>query len=99
MSILTDAVTLVRVFNLAEGVLWIAIGLGFLASLVFTPGSRPLKLAACLLFLTFGLSDFVETRTGAWYEPWWLAVWKATDILGLIVVFILYRHKRTGDAA
>jgi hypothetical protein len=26
-------------------------------------------------------SDLVEARTGAWWKPWWLFVWKAACVL------------------
>jgi hypothetical protein len=32
----------------------------------------------------FGLSDLVESQTGAWWTPWWLFAWKALCVLGLL---------------
>ena len=84
-------------FNLAEGILWIAIGLGFLVAATRRPHRR-LKLATCLLFLAFGLSDFVEIHTGGWYKPWWLLVWKGLTVCGLVAVFVVFRsRRRAGD--
>lgn len=90
--------SLAALFNLAEGTLWIAVGVGFLGALIWRRGNAGLKLAACALFLTFGLSDFVEVRTGAWFRPWWLAVWKAADVFGLVLVLAAFRRKARAPA-
>lgn len=36
------------------------------------------------LFLLFAISDLLETQTGAWWNPWWLAVWKGGCLIGLL---------------
>ena len=82
-----------RTFNLAEGILWISIGAGLLVSAWRRPRDRGLKLAACLLFAAFGLSDFVEIHTGGWYKPWWLLAWKGTNVVGLMLLWILLRRR------
>jgi hypothetical protein len=80
-------------FNICEGVLWIGIALGF----AFVYGRRrqngDLMAAAGLLFATFGLSDFVEIQTGGWYKPWWLLAWKSPNLLGLAIVYALFRRR------
>ena len=60
------------VFNFLEAILWLTVAAGF--ALVFYRQRRDsdLMLAAGLLFFAFGISDFVEIQTGAWYRPWWL---------------------------
>lgn len=85
-----------RTFNLAEGILWTAIALGFLVAAQRNPRWRGWKLAACLAFAAFGLSDFVEIQTGGWYKPWWLLVWKAANICALALLFLLSRRGLTG---
>lgn len=68
-----------RQFNWVEGVFWIA-----LATVVLWRGTRGdrrrmgviASLAAALAL--FGVSDFVETWSGAWWKPWWLLAWKGT---------------------
>lgn len=42
--------------------------------------------------VVFGFSDLVEARTGAWWEPWWLFVWKALCVTGLL--FGVWRYRR-----
>jgi hypothetical protein len=34
-----------------------------------------------LTFICFGISDVVETRTGGWYKPWWMLVWKVSNVI------------------
>ena len=88
-----SAETVFRLFNLAEGALWIGIGFGFAVALWRRRADRGLKAAACLLFVAFGISDFIEIRTGAWYKPWWLLAWKAANVAALALVLVLFRRR------
>ncbi len=83
-------------FNLCEGLLWIGIGAAFAVAAAKRGPNTDLMAAAGLLFITFGLSDFTEIQTGGWYRPWWLLVWKASNLVGLTVVLVLHRRRRTG---
>jgi hypothetical protein len=49
---------------------------------------------AALLFLVFGISDFVEITTGGWYKPWWLLLWKASCLVGFVIVHTFFRRRR-----
>jgi len=86
--------------NLIEGILWILIAACFLLSVV-RPGHRGAKLIAAASFLVFGLSDFVEARTGAWWRPWWLLAWKAACVAVILVQFVWYfrMRRRTSPSA
>lgn len=81
------------VFNLCEGLLWLGIAVGFGFVYHKRRQNAALMAAAGLLFMTFGLSDFVEIQTGGWYKPWWLLAWKAFNLLGFIVVYLLHRRR------
>jgi hypothetical protein len=37
-----------------------------------------------------GASDIVESRTGAWWRPWWLFAWKAVCVIALLFLFASY---------
>ena len=37
-----------------------------------------------LAFAGFGLSDWIEVRTGAWGRPWWLLALKAICVLMIV---------------
>jgi hypothetical protein len=71
-----DAVTL---YNIIEFFLW----LGF-AVVFFIPALRrdEKHRLFCALgglgFVAASLSELVEVRTGAWWRPWWLLLWKAS---------------------
>jgi hypothetical protein len=59
--------------------------------------SRPVRLlgvTASAVSLLFGISDLVEARTGAWWRPWWLLVWKGTCIAALVLCFLKYGKLR-----
>ena len=87
---------LIQYGNLAEGVLWIVVGACFAAAMV-RGGSRRMKLVAAINFVLFGCSDFVERRTGAWWRPWWLLLWKAACVAVMVLQLAVYlRLKRGG---
>jgi hypothetical protein len=58
---------------------------------------KSLGMAASLISLLFGISDLVESRTGAWWRPWWLLAWKALCVAGLVLCFLRYRQLPMGD--
>lgn len=80
-------------FNYVEAVFWMV------ASFVAWRSSRGMepakqknaRLASIALFL-FGISDLVETQTGAWWRPWWLLIWKTSCVLALLICW--WRHAR-----
>ncbi len=80
--------------NYAEAALWIAIGLGFAIVALARPTARRRALLAAATLIAFGLSDIVETRTGAWWRPWWLFVWKAMCVAALLALAIDHFRRR-----
>ena len=87
------------VFNFLEALLWLGIAAGFAAVFYRRRKNPRLMLAAGLLFVAFGVSDFVEIKTGAWYRPWWLFAWKAASVVGFFVVFVLFWRRRSAAAS
>lgn len=80
-----------RIFNFAEAWLWTLIALGF----ALAAGRRANKfrgpaLSAALAFFVFGISDFVEFHTGAWYRPWTLFLLNALCVLAFLVLLRIY---------
>ncbi len=55
---------------------------------------RRLGRLAATIAIAFGLSDLVEARTGAWWRPSWLLVWKGLCVAGLVLCFLQYRRLR-----
>lgn len=80
-------------FNLAEGLLWVGIAGVILVRTLWSAGPRRLGLGAALTFAIFGMSDFIEVVTGAWYAPWPLALLKAACVVSLFVHLVIYIAK------
>lgn len=85
------AVFAFRWFNLLEGLFWLVVA-GAFAVGACRRGSR-LALPAAALFVAFGISDWVEITTGAWWRPWWLLIWKGGCIAGLLLTYRLYLRR------
>lgn len=79
-------------FNFWEGVLWILIAIWFFVDAFRPMGRKRLFYGLCgVCFLLFGVSDFAELYTGAWWRPWWLLMWKGCCICGFIILYVYYR--------
>lgn len=87
------------IFNMAEGCLWVAISLILLFKSV--RDAREVRSVLWVLsaaFLLFGISDYIEARTGAWWTPFWLLLLKGGCIMIFIIGFARYikLSKRSG---
>ena len=70
--------------NLIEAVLWFGFSIGFgVRAWQRKDERRRLFLILSAAFLAFGVSDLIERRTGAWWRPAGLLMFKA----GCIAVF------------
>jgi hypothetical protein len=81
--------------NLIEAGVWSVLAL----TLAVYAWRSEKQFRATLFFLVstlavFGGSDLVEARTGAWWKPWWLFVWKASCVLALLLGFLRYYRIR-----
>ena len=95
MPIITDEF---RLANLAEAGLWFVIAVIAVAIATRKPG--PVRCRCLILAVTlaaFGVSDLVETRTGAWWRPWWLLAWKSLCVAVLLVLLAEHYRSRYGD--
>jgi hypothetical protein len=84
--------------NAVEAVVWF-----ILAVVVFVAGARHADIrrnawTASAALVLFGFSDLVEIRTGAWWRPWWLLVWKGSCIAAFIVLLWIWSRRRKADA-
>ncbi|MFZ4482582.1 MAG: hypothetical protein ACOYOL_01210 [Chthoniobacterales bacterium] len=86
-----------QLFNFAEGLLWLAIAEAICLCTARSPKPRRLGYGAALSFALFGVSDFIEVRTGAWYSPWPLLVLKAACVLSLVGHFVAYQKRQRGS--
>lgn len=82
--------SLEQIFNLGEGILWIMIAGYLLLRSRWDRIYRMILIGGSVTFLFFGISDFIEMQTGAWYRPWWLFAFKALCVISLIAHFSLY---------
>lgn len=87
--------------NYVEAALWVMIAAALAITGVRVPHRRRLSCAAAIAFCAFGASDLVEARTGAWWRPWWLLVWKGLCIAVLLACLRSFRSaavREPGDA-
>ena len=77
--------------NLAEAILWLSLGAFLLTRVLRRRTDTPrLAIFSAVILMFFGLSDLVEMKTGAWWDPWWLFLWKALCVAGLAAAGLLY---------
>lgn len=84
---------MLKTFNLIEGVVWCLIALVlFHRYLFFSVEAKYKKLLwqASLVFLLFGISDFIEIKTGSWWNPPSLFALKAACVLAMGWLFKRY---------
>jgi hypothetical protein len=81
-------------FNRIEAALWLVIALIMLIQSIREPRWRHLALVAAIAFAAFGISDLVETRTGAWWHPWWLSTWKAACVIIFAALLFAWKRRR-----
>ena len=92
--------------NYVEASLWAVMGLGLMAAglsgrfwfigwrfIRLRSGQRRAMIVG-LALVAFGVSDLVETRTGAWWRPWWLLAWKAA-CLAVVLIGSIGKLNRT----
>ncbi|HEX8834861.1 MAG TPA: hypothetical protein VF719_11705 [Abditibacteriaceae bacterium] len=73
-------------FNIAECFLWLVISIVLLIkSTRVSPDLRKTLRMLSVSFFLFGISDYIEAHTGAWWTPLWLLFLKG----GCIMVFVL----------
>lgn len=80
--------TAFQLANIAEGVLWLFVG-------ILVLGIYRSKAAAgvAVTLMLFGVSDWIEASTGAWWRPWWLLIIKAACVAVLLASLVIYFHK------
>ena len=84
-------------FNFAEGCFWIFLGIVALYSYQkFASLYRRLSAFSALVFITFGVSDFVQVVLGSFLVPGmeWLLLWKIIDVVGICVGVAWYLYLR-----
>ena len=80
-------------FNRVEAGLWLVIAIALAIAARRRRHVRSDCVIAAIAFALFGLSDLVETHTGAWWRPWWLLAWKLACAFALL--HLLLKHYLT----
>jgi hypothetical protein len=90
-----------EIVNWGEVILWPAIGVGCLVyGLKKGSGADRILWILAPTFVLFGISDFIELRTGAWWKPLGLLVLKAACIsVFVIAAFQRYRKSLKSEAS
>jgi len=91
-----EAVEIVDQFNAVEAVFWIVLGV---LTALFAGGRLPgftgiLRIWLVCTLIAFGISDLCELRTGAWWRPWWLLVWKGACLLSFAAIAFQVQKNR-----
>ena len=80
--------------NYIEAVIWGIFAIGFTQTAIKKTGKiRIHRMIAAVTFFLFGLSDIIEVQTGAWWQPWWLFIWKSLCVASMIILLISYTRE------
>ena len=82
--------------NIVEGAFWITVA-GIIYIRMQNKNKRLVRIGrlAITAFFMFGISDFIEVNTGAWYKPFSLLLLKAACIATLL--YCLKNYIQKGD--
>ena len=76
--------------------MWVVIALILAIKAVKQREYRRFSIWASVSFLLFGISDFIEMKTGAWWEPWPLLLLKAVCVASFLACLVSYRKCKAG---
>ena len=82
-------------FNRVEAGLWLVIAIALAMAAQRRRHVRRECVVAAIAFALFGISDLVETHTGAWWRPWWLLAWKFSCAFACFVLLKRHLTRRT----
>lgn len=84
-------------FNLCEAIFWFVVSLILLLFGVYREkniiGQKKIFLFLSIILVLFGISDLIEIKTGAWWRPAWLLLFKAICVIGIIISVVFLRKK------
>ncbi len=81
-------------FNIIEAALWFLISLTLSFKALYVDKYivyKKVMLVASVCFLFFGISDIIESYTGAWWRPLGLLFLNISCVIGLLLSFYAYR--------
>jgi len=92
----SERVEIDQIFNLCEGIMWVVIALILTIKALKQRQYRRFSIWASMSFFFFGVSDFIEMTTGAWWEPWPLLLLKAVCVASFLACLVSYRKCKAG---
>jgi hypothetical protein len=89
------------IFNRFEAALWLLIAawiaLHALLRKIRNPIVRFYQPTAALTFAAFGVSDIIESYTGAWWTPWWLFTLKLCCVAVFVFCYFALRRAKPAN--
>ena len=85
--------------NYAEAALWWLVALLLFVAAARSPKWRRHTALTGVALLAFGASDIVEAQTGAWWDPWWLLLWKSAGVIALTISAVAYYIRKRREQA
>jgi len=86
--------------NLVEAGLWFLVAASLAIASRWSAGHRRrIQLVLAGAFVLFGISDVIESKTGAWWRPPWLLILKAACVAVILwgIVSLLRTSRSVGD--
>ena len=83
----------IETFNQLESLLWFGIALILIGQAFFNKHVSPYKMLmiqSAIAFILFGISDLIESQTGAWWKPWPLLIFKGACLISIAYFFTCY---------
>ena len=83
-----------RLFNLAESIVWLVIAIYFFCFSRKGTRFKSNYLILSIVFVLFGISDLIEIQTGAWWRPFSLLIYKGACLLIILINLFVIKIKR-----
>lgn len=84
-----------QLFNLIEGCWWwLCAGVVFWKQRTWTGPNATTARILCVALIAFGISDFWEVNTGAWYHPWQLKTLNTICVVTFVYCGIQFLRER-----
>jgi len=83
----------IEIFNQLESLLWFSIAFILIEQAFFNKKVLQYKMLmfqSAITFILFGISDLIEAKTGAWWMPWSLLVFKGACLITFVYLFMCY---------
>jgi len=87
-----------QIGNSIEAFLWFGLALVIAIRSFYYKKTTKSGVIAFFALILFAFSDLVEAKTGAWWRPWWLLLWKVSCLCAMALSFFLYTRRTNSRA-